>query len=291
MRNGPGEMSMLRAWREHSLAMAGVVAVAVMVASGSLAPPNLRAQSPAGKPSASAEEQLGRKTVLADQPNAAAFQSVTIHASHLGPADSGWNTHAGPGSFQADMSLRRFIAYAYDVQPALISGPDALDAKYDVDATTQDLFTAGYESPVDALRAMVRKMLDDRFHLQVHHGTQSVSAYVLGAGGANVVMKVASPEEPLYMQVDATSFTGTSVRMHDLIEFFSERLGRPVLDQTGLTQRYDFTVDWKVNVSPRGPTPEVLASALQTQLGLTLTSTTGPVDFLIVEHVEEPSPN
>ena len=39
------------------------------------------------------------------------------------------------------------------------------------------------------------------------------------------------------------------------------------------------------------PTPEVLASALQTQLGLTLTSTTGPVDFLIVDHVEAPSPN
>ena len=54
--------------------------------------------------------------------------------------------------------------------------------------------------------------------------------------------------------------------------YFARRLVRPVLDQTGLKQTYDFQLDWKVNVTPGTaetlprPTPEALADALQTQL-------------------------
>jgi uncharacterized protein (TIGR03435 family) len=276
-------------------AAATVTIVAPMaIASFFATPTSAIAQAPPSSAPADRAVREQQHLVLSDEQTA--FQSVTIQP---GSVNGPWGIGVGPGQFKSFYTLRALIAAGYDVPSGLISGPDALDAKYNVDATAPGAFTdAGYKS-VDAARAMVRKMLEDRFHLQVHHGTQSVSAYVLGAGGANVLMKADAEFGPR-IGADATSIRGTGVRMDDFVELLSQRLDRPVLDQTGLTQTYDFTVDWKVNALPAlpgmpetlgRPTPEVLASALQTQLGLTLKSTTGPVDFLVVDHVEEPSPN
>jgi uncharacterized protein (TIGR03435 family) len=77
-------------------------------------------------------------------------------------------------------------------------------------------------------------------------------------------------------------------------------LGRPVADQTGLDGRFDFSLKWSFvppNSSPADATnqPELLGltiqDALKEQLGLKLEPTTGPVDVLVVDHVEQPSPN
>jgi bla regulator protein blaR1 len=235
-----------------------------------------------------------RAAAQTTSPGGAAFQSVTIRASQ--PGSLNLMISVGPGRFNVSgYSLREFIAWGYDVQGALISGPDALDAKYNVDATAPGALTeAGYKN-IDAARAMVRKMLEDQFQLQVHRGTQSVSAYVLGAGGANVLIKVASPAEPgPGMGQGPTSIGGIALRMDDFIDLLSQRLGHPILDQTGLKQTYDFNLDWKVNAAPAAagtlgsPSPEVLASALQSQLGLTLQPATAPAELLIVDHVITP---
>jgi uncharacterized protein (TIGR03435 family) len=75
---------------------------------------------------------------------------------------------------------------------------------------------------------------------------------------------------------------------------------RPVLDQTGLSGTFDFTLEWtpQLNVpEPPGSTFQTDESgptfleALKEQLGLKLESTTGPVNVLVIDHVEEPSPN
>jgi len=235
-----------------------------------------------------------RAAAQTTSPGGAAFQSVTIRASQ--PGSLNLMISVGPGHFNVSgYSLRELIAWGYDVQGALISGPDALDAKYNVDATAPGALTeAGYKN-IDAARAMVRKMLEDQFQLQVHRGTQSVSAYVLGAGGANVLMKVASPAEPgPGMGQGPTSIGGIALRMDDFIDLLSQRLGHSILDQTGLKQTYDFNLDWKVNPAPAAagtlgsPSPEVLASALQSQLGLTLQPATAPAELLIVDHVITP---
>ena len=73
---------------------------------------------------------------------------------------------------------------------------------------------------------------------------------------------------------------------------------RPVLDRTGITGTFDFSLEWSLapeSAQPIGPPPEdqgpTFLEALQQQLGLKLTSTTGPVDVLVIDHVERPSPN
>jgi uncharacterized protein (TIGR03435 family) len=86
----------------------------------------------------------------------------------------------------------------------------------------------------------------------------------------------------------------------------SRELGRQVIDRTGLTGKYDFTLTWQpfstergaVDVSPDSMRPTNLDSAgpsiftaIQEQLGLKLKPTVGPVEVLVVDHIERPSEN
>lgn len=75
-------------------------------------------------------------------------------------------------------------------------------------------------------------------------------------------------------------------------------LDRPVFDHTGLTGAFDFSLEWSLAPETEQPsgfqsedTGPTLLEALQDQLGLKLKSQTGPVDVLVVDHIEEPSPN
>jgi uncharacterized protein (TIGR03435 family) len=75
-------------------------------------------------------------------------------------------------------------------------------------------------------------------------------------------------------------------------------IDRPVLDKTGLAGKFDFVIEYSPEISgpaarefvpdPSGP---VLEEALREQLGIRLEATKGPVDALVVDHLEEPSPN
>jgi uncharacterized protein (TIGR03435 family) len=71
---------------------------------------------------------------------------------------------------------------------------------------------------------------------------------------------------------------------------------RPVLDQTGLSGTFDFTLEW--TLQPRSGEPvqldlsgPLLPEALKEQLGLKLDSQTGAVDVWVIDHVEQPSEN
>ena len=71
-------------------------------------------------------------------------------------------------------------------------------------------------------------------------------------------------------------------------------LDRPVVDQTGLTGRFDVRLSWtpdnaRAAENPNAP-PEIF-TAIQDQLGLRLVSTKALVDVLVIDHVEKPSAN
>ena len=79
-------------------------------------------------------------------------------------------------------------------------------------------------------------------------------------------------------------------------------LDRPVVDQTGLTAKYDFVLKWTPDASqfggqvrqPETPDPEAppdLFTAMQEELGLQLKSVKAPVDVLVIDKVEKPSEN
>ena len=76
-----------------------------------------------------------------------------------------------------------------------------------------------------------------------------------------------------------------------------EATDRPILDRTGLSGSFDFTIEWShqlqsLSVNPASDTSGLsLLQALRDQLGLKLEPTRGPVDVLVIDHVEQPSEN
>lgn len=96
--------------------------------------------------------------------------------------------------------------------------------------------------------------------------------------------------------------TGNRITMDMLVQFLGQSVDRTVVDRTGLGGVFDFTLEFAPELGP-GSQPGATASAsdpsappsiftaLQEQLGLKLESQKGPVDVLVIDHVEEPSPN
>jgi uncharacterized protein (TIGR03435 family) len=72
---------------------------------------------------------------------------------------------------------------------------------------------------------------------------------------------------------------------------------RQVLDRTGLTGTFDFSIEWSPERDITGPPDQAVASgpgfleALQKQLGFKLVATTTPADVLVIDHIERPDEN
>jgi uncharacterized protein (TIGR03435 family) len=103
---------------------------------------------------------------------------------------------------------------------------------------------------------------------------------------------------------------GQAITMGRLAQILSSVLKTTILDKTGLVGTYDITLQWTPDASQpsmmgaagAGPnTPDAAApadtsgatifTALEEQLGLKLESQKGPVDVIVIDHVEEPSEN
>jgi uncharacterized protein (TIGR03435 family) len=124
---------------------------------------------------------------------------------------------------------------------------------------------------------------------------------VLAKGGA--LCKEVAPGEgdkPLNgIAPGSTMIRDGHLNSHDvpvaaLANMLSAQLQRTVLNQTGLPGRYDFTLTWAPD-NGSGPSPDATAPplfvALQEQLGLKLQPGKGPVETLVVDHVDPPSEN
>ena len=81
--------------------------------------------------------------------------------------------------------------------------------------------------------------------------------------------------------------------MQGLTATLANVTGRPVMDKTGLTGKYDYKLEYapddnSVEADPTGPS---IFTAVQEQLGLKLESAKGPVEIFVIDHVERPSEN
>ena len=80
----------------------------------------------------------------------------------------------------------------------------------------------------------------------------------------------------------------TRFSLAQLNEVFARQLGRVIVDETGLTGDFDFTLDLTPDESRPNPLdPAIILSAMREQLGLTVKSQKGPVDMLVIDGVEK----
>ncbi len=227
-----------------------------------------------------------------------------------------------------NLVLRRLILIAYGVQDYQLSGdpPWTASEHYDIQATA-----AGNTSVQQMEGPMLQVLLEERFKLALHRENRQLPVYDLavGKGGAKLQLSkegsctpyledsppppASAPGQPtrtfcgLHLTVEGVNrtFDGKGVAMAvfaaNLSRTYASDLGRTVMDRTGLTGNFDVHLKWSMDplTGPAGPgagaPPDVagpsLFTALQDQLGLRLESTKGPVEVLVIDHVERPSDN
>jgi len=256
--------------------------------------------APAPKPmAADANPSFAAATIKPSEPNARGNEDED---------EDGLKTE-GDRFTERNHSLADLIAWSYGVHVKQVAGgPGWVDKdKYDI-AAVED----GQGAPSDAQwKTMVQKLLVDRFQLSFHHEKKELSVYMLSLGkdGPKTLQKSESNDdvsqvieraEPGKVTLTAQNTTITGFAFRWLQGHFLD--DRPVLDQTGLTGRFDFKLifapdpaSWEAQFSgpPKPdayPSPD-LFGAVQKELGLKLDAVKAPADVMVVDHVERPSEN
>jgi uncharacterized protein (TIGR03435 family) len=247
-----------------------------------------------------------RKSMPADADPS--FEVSTIKPNNSGVIGMQVLTFRGRTFITENSSLADLIMFAYSVQKKQILGaPDWIEKdRYDINATPDQEGTPTAEQ----VRIMIRKLLADRFEMKFHHDKRELSAFVLTVGKDGPKLKAAQPNGNLHGIGIQPAKTGAMLFANNSpIPAFTSFLqsmvfDRPVVDQTGLTGRYDLTVTFTPDESlfngqslgfPK-PADGVEAApsffeAIQQQLGLKLTAEKTQVDVLAIDHVEKPSAN
>jgi uncharacterized protein (TIGR03435 family) len=182
------------------------------------------------------------------------------------------------------------IQYAYDVlRSSIADAPSWLPSdRYDIAAS------AGADIPASDMPRLVQALLRDRFHLMAHRESREGTRFVLvvnkpGQLRASNAGDCGAGENGRGLPNTPGHSSGRKLTIAHLAASLSFFIQAPVVDQTGLTGRYDIDLDWTPDVTDASGTS--ISTALQEPLGLQLESTKGPVDVLVIDHVAHSTEN
>ncbi len=228
----------------------------------------------------------------------------------------------------SNVPMRELLRLAYGLKlPYQLSGPTWMEnERYDIVAKVPPGVTR------DQFNVMLQNLLVDRFGLVVHREIRELPGYELsiGKGGpkfkesppappATATVPPENPGEPPRLKTEkdrdgrvqlapgsaamfsfgipgGSRHTARQQPISVLISVLESPLGKPLVDKTGLTGKYDFNLEYASDVSgdaPGGPAyaagdaPPDLFTALQDQLGLKLEQKKVPVDVLVVDRAEK----
>jgi uncharacterized protein (TIGR03435 family) len=229
------------------------------------------------------------------------FDAASIKRSAPGnPNGSTFEFLTGGGLRVKYGTLRGLIESAYDVRDFQIAGgPSWLNSdRFDITARSE-LGSAQVSRAEEMVgtRLKLRALLAERFQLIVHRETRDEQEYVLvvDKSSPKLVAARTAPDSRAGTQATCGHLTGTQASMANLVFVLSRQLRRPVIDRTGLTDRYSFELDWTPDVAPCAGAADNNApsifTALREQLGLRLDSIKGPVEAVVVDRAERPSEN
>lgn len=267
--------------------------------------------------------------------DAPTFEVASVKANHSG--DPGIRFQSPPGGrFTAvNAPVRELIRMAYQLQPfQIVNAPawvdnDRFDVVAKAPADTPSAAPPGAGGP-NTMQRMMQSLLADRFKLKAHRETREMPIYALvlartdGKLGPKIEVSTtdcaalmsarargagAAPPPPLQrgerpqcgMFMGPGNVGAGDVSMTQFANSLGFRLQRSVIDRTGLTAKYSFSLEFapeQLAFGPPGaPQPALAAdpslpslfTALQEQLGLKLESQRGPVDVLVIERVDHPT--
>jgi uncharacterized protein (TIGR03435 family) len=210
----------------------------------------------------------------------------------------------GNGNLAATaITLKRLLMTAYNVQGfRIVGGPHWIDSsRWDIRATHDGAASA------EESRLMLRALLADRFQLRTHDDSRREPVYELVADrkATRVPATRDANAKPL-VRVGPGLVELTNATAATFASQLSYAVARPVIDRTQLSGLFDFRLEWTpepgedggpttaglpatVDVPRPAPNGPSIFTALREQLGLRLNGTHGPVDVVVVDHVELPA--
>jgi uncharacterized protein (TIGR03435 family) len=220
------------------------------------------------------------------------------------------------------LSLLNYLNMAYDVKDYQIIGPDWMASEhFDIVAKRPD----GVEGE-KALRGMMASLLEDRFKITMHRETRDLPAYALVVGKGGLKIKELPPDPDAdnskvdvsvtgggrggttinlgggsYLSYNMNTMTAKKVTFPSIMDSLSKFLDRPVVDMTGLTGRYDFTLDYSAaelrnlvrasgadaSMIPDFGDPAISIFTSVETLGLKLEPRKTPVPAIIIDSVQK----
>jgi uncharacterized protein (TIGR03435 family) len=237
----------------------------------------------------------------------ASFEVAAIKPGDPNNRQSGVHWQTGGRVANTNATVKTLIAFAYGLpEEQILGGQKWISSEeYSIVAKPDS------DSPIPSgepgyihVKTLFQNLLSDRFKVKVHNETRQGAVYNLTLMGSGKLKEADSNTGPS-LRTRAGHFIGTAVPVWALAQILSQQLARPVTDKTGLTGRYNFDLTYTLDPlqadafgpptrnspSPPDDNSPSIFTALEDQLGLRLESTRGPIEVLIIDHVERPTEN
>jgi uncharacterized protein (TIGR03435 family) len=197
------------------------------------------------------------------------------------------------------LPLRSLIQIAWGISEGsrVIGGPAWIgNTAYNIDAKVggDDVDRFARQSGAQRNR-MLQALLRDHFNLTAHLDIRELPVYemVVAKGGPKLKQATADEASKKMMWLrDRDEIDSVSMSLGSLPSLLSRELDRPVIDKTGLTGNYDFTLKFTpaVGAASDSEAPSIF-TALQEQLGLKLEPAKDVLNVLVIDSVEKPAEN
>jgi uncharacterized protein (TIGR03435 family) len=239
-----------------------------------------------------------------DKPARLTFEVASIKPAQPGGRGGGIKPMAaGQGYIASNVPVRLMISLMYRIPVSRVTGgPGWIDNDlWEVEAKADRTYS------VDDLHIMFQNLLADEFKLKFHKESKEGGVYLLTVDKSGLKMKVNDSPQDFEIPIGGGQggiTVGKRVPMEYLCYWLGlnplRNEGRPVLDKTGLTGNYDFTLKFLPELQPgfeRGNIPQEfldrpsIFDALRDQLGLKLEAQKGPVEYYVIDSVEKPAGN
>lgn len=212
-------------------------------------------------------------------------------------------------------TTKMLIMYAYNLpdfsEGQIAKGPGWTDETYDIEGKFSDADYAAIQKMSAAerqeeIQLRLQSLLKERFNLKVHLEKREQTIYALEVAKGGPKLSAAKHEVPDRFGVTHSGMEyelkATGIDLDGLASLLGRQPevgGRSIVNRTGLSGNYDLTLHWTRTGSAtsdagapasEGNAPSYF-TAIQEQLGLRLASAKGQVDYIVVDHIEKPSPN
>jgi uncharacterized protein (TIGR03435 family) len=221
------------------------------------------------------------------------YEVASIRPSSPDPSDVAQTAITGDRFVVENASVKRMVYMAYGIStPDYISNlPEWTNhGRFDIQAKLED--NTAHQTELQRTPVILRALLVDRFQFKSHYEKLDRPAYALVLDKRGSKVKEAAAADQLEMNIRHGLIHLSDAPMTLLIQGLSTMTGHPVVDKTGLAGRYNIDLEWAPDelggTNDAGPS---IFTVLREKLGLKLMPIKAPIDVLVVDHIEKPSPN